>query len=98
MTGRDIAGQAVKDILDATDSRIDIRRVLRAILKEFGGELGFAAELRKEFDVAQNGSATRSRILLDTLKLINAAGDDGDSEELSVEDIEAQVTAILTAE
>lgn len=95
---RDIASQAINELTLTAEASVDIRRLLRAILREFGGEDGLAIELHQEFGYAQKGAPVRSRMLLDIMKLINAVGPDEDSEELDQEDLEALARVLMKYE
>lgn len=96
MTQRDIASQAIDNLTTAQTMNIDSRRLLKAIMCEFGGEDGFAKELRQEYLLAQEGSAARGRLLVDIMKMIHSIGpDDQDAEELSVEELSAMAILLM---
>lgn len=94
MSDRDIASIAVSDLTVAQTMSVDIRRLLKAILGEFGGEEGLAKELYQEYKHATPGTASRSRTLLDVMRLVHAVGPDEDHEEVDIETLTA-VAALL---
>lgn len=95
MSERDIAGLAVSDLTVAQTTSVDIRRLLRAILFEFGGEEGLAKELHQEFAFLTPGAPARSRLLVDIMRLVNSVGPDEDHEEDDIESLTATLVDLM---
>jgi len=87
----------LNDLAGAT-TPIGIGEVLRCLMAEFGGPVGFAKEVKTDFDANKNGSANRIRIESDILRSLQNFGADDDEGSDDIEDVENQVRQLLAEE
>ena len=105
MTAQDVRGaepdELFHEIAKAQEFRSDIREVLRFVMKEFGGNEGFAKELwdcyiQKGSGAIIKGSANQIRILSSIMHLMEQCGEDDDDILNDEEAIEATLKSIVS--
>ena len=90
------AADKVNMLVSESASLISIRALLVALMNEFGGPVGVAHELKRDFDVAPVGSPLRVRIGTDILCAVQKFGaSDDDGDESTVEDKENLVRRLM---
>ncbi len=88
------AQDLLEDLADATDSQVSIAKTLSCLMEEFGGPAGFAHEVKLVYDDPETGSASRVRILSDTMRAMQAHGEPDDPDE-DIEDMERTAASLM---
>jgi len=98
MTGKRLAiddGEALdwlKELSQRADARADLGAVVHGLMVAFGGPIGFARQIKLDFDENSAGSANRIKIEMQILSLLqNYTPDDEPYED---EDLEAMARKI----
>jgi hypothetical protein len=90
------ASEQLSQIVSESASLISIRTLLVALMNEFGGPVGLAMEMKKDFDVAPLGSPMRVRIETDLLKALQSYGAEDEDGEDDLEDLENLAAKLLS--
>lgn len=88
--------EAIRNLRDAVENRVDVDQLLVDILAEWNGTSGLAKSLKDVFDASNDGSQTQARILSDVMRLVHARTGSGDDGSESEEELEALGRALLT--
>ena len=92
------AAALLDDIRRASEEGKSLRDLVRCCVHSFNGPEGIAKELKKIFDAPQQTPAMKQRILADIIKIwLSVEGPGGDEENISLEDVEAQLEEVLEA-
>lgn len=96
-TKKDLAEKYANQLKRAVSDRVDVRRVLGDITREFGGPAGLAREFKQEYTACGDAHHIRVRMLTDLMKLMATVTQYEDElDALTDEDYEAEMRIVLT--